>query len=161
MDYNKILADFYNTEINSHSRFIIGLAVILFALSDIALSQPLRPFSFTQYWIWISALVAASFAFWYSLMRQLVYGALINRVLHVGKFNSFEEAHQRVVRDSIKNHKKILAFLPIYWFISVGSELKKWYWRFAGFLFCLSLCLLTTFLLVLLLQPVELTILLF
>jgi hypothetical protein len=155
MDYHKLALSFYNSEITSHSRLIIGLAVILFALSDIALSEPLRPFYDIQYWIWVTATFFVSSAFWYVLIRQLVYGVMANRLLHTEEAANFEELHEKITRGCIETKEKILFIIPFYYFISVGKKWRKLYWRPTGYIFCAIFGLVTTFLLLLLLRIIS------
>jgi hypothetical protein len=155
MDYHKLALSFYNSEITSHSRLIIGLAVILLALSDIALSEPLRPFYNIQYWIWATITFLVSSAFWYVLIRQLVYGVIANRLLYTEKAESFEELHEKITSGCIETKAKIIFVIPFYYFISVGKKWRKLYWRPMGYLLCLMLGLFTTFLLILLLRIIS------
>jgi hypothetical protein len=156
LDYHKLLLDFYSTEITSHSRLIIGLAVILFALAEIAKSFS-RPVAFTQFWILGVGMFFVSFAFWFLLMRQLVYGVLINRVLHTENMDSFKKAHDEVTHDTIIRGQTIFFRIPVSWFISVGDKYKRWYRRPLGVLVCATLAFFTTlhFLFLLNLKTVE------
>jgi len=153
LTFKQLLINFYNTEITSHSRLIIGFAVIVFALSDIALSQAIQPFTNVQYWIWFGAVFSISLAFWYVLMRQLVYGILVNRLLHSDKeFKNFEESYQNVICEAIELKQKIFGFIPFQFFISVSKRDTKWYYRIFRSLICAGLALGTSILLALLLR---------
>jgi len=155
LEYHKLLLNFYSAELNSHSRMLIGFAVILFTLAEIAHSNLTRPVMFSQYLILVFSMVFASFAFWFILMRQLVYGVLINRILHTeGELHSFKEAHDRVTHDTINKRETIFLFIPVSLFISVGSEYRKWYIRPLGGFVCIFFASCTTFILFLLLNLV-------
>lgn len=153
MTTKQLLSNFYNAEITSHSRLIIGIAGILFTLSSIALNQKISPFSNVQYLIWCSATFVTSFTFWYVLMRQMYYGVLINSLLTCdNQINNYEEAYSEIAKRAM--NLKIKIFFGIFPFQFFGSISRENYrrTRVVGFLICFIFGLGSTILLILLLR---------
>ena len=81
----KLLMDFYSSEINSHSRLIIGFAVLMLTL--IQVRQNFMVYSLTtscwQYLIVYSGIFLIALALLYSLFRLFAYGAAANAIMYV------------------------------------------------------------------------------
>jgi hypothetical protein len=145
---HNLLLNFYSSELNSHSRLIIGNVALLFTLAQIIQSFGSNITSL-QYWIFCLGLFTLSSTFWYLLMRLLLYGILSNRVLHVKDLGDFKEMH-KVVGQHCGKTEKIFGIIPCSLFISIGLDEYNNHQKY-GLLLCLSLALIVTFLFALIL----------
>lgn len=149
LDYHTLFQSFYSSELNAHSRLLIGFAVLLFTLTNIgwnpSSNSTLMQLQYGLLWL---SMLLTSFAFWFILMRQLVYGVLSNRLMHIQKLESIEQVH-REVGQYCSREEKILLRIPVSWFYSANEEGRKRHVRIRGFLLCAVLAFGTTTVLIL------------
>ena len=148
LDYHTLFQSFYSSELNAHSRLLIGFAVLLFTLTNIGWNISYNSTLMqSQYWLLCFSMLLTSFAFWFILMRQLVYGVLSNRLMHIEKIDNIEQVH-REVGQHCSREETILLRIPVSWFYSANEEGRKWYARILGFLLCAGLAFGTTMVLI-------------
>ena len=125
----KLLLDFYSSELNSHSRLIIGLSVIDFTLLQVIYTltnpQVYSPITWWQYCFVFFSLGFVSAALWYLIMRYCVYGILCNSVLTVdiGQNIALSDALIKV-RDIVLTKNKVFDIIPSCLFVPCGSKTR-------------------------------------
>ena len=138
-----LLMNFYSSELRTHSRLITGFSVILLTLVQIILS--LDRVIFSARLIIYGGVFLVSFAIWFSLMRHLLYGILVHSITVVTLKDKSGNLLAKLAYATGENavKKKILAVIPTSWFLSREKGREK-----TGFFLCLVLALVTTFLLI-------------
>lgn len=135
LECNKLLLNFYASELSTHGRLVIGFAALIFTISQVALgvSQSFSPLNAEQFWIIAIGMFTTSMTFCFTLMRMLVYGILAAYSQHI-KVDNFE-----IMNDKIEiecgNKEKILGIIPISFYI--GSKNRHpLFRRFLGIVLC-------------------------
>jgi len=148
----KLLLDFYSSEINSHSRLIIGFAALLFTFLQVY--QKIEVPSFLQTIVFCIFVLPLALALWYSFFRLLAYGMMANAVVHVPdsvleqkikKKKNKGRPPSSILADAVVDQiagkvrkgeqEKILFKIPAQYFIR--SESQKW-GRLISFLLALG-----------------------
>ena len=130
----KLLLDFYSSRLQTHSRLIIGFAIILLTLFDIKLR--LISISPIQSQTIYSAIFLVALAFWFSLMRLFTYGLFANVVIRAnpkGAGTLFVRIRNGVTERVLK--EKILKCIPSCLFISARQK-YEWIQRIFGIGLC-------------------------
>lgn len=154
----KLLLDFYSSELTTHSRLIIGFAIILLTILEITQTQKLKPPISFAHWIALLGIFTASLALCHLLMRHLTYGISASAATHASPSknkgsNLFERIKEGVDQSALE--KRILFLIPSCLFYSTGKRIS---WlqqlfgvigaRVLGVLLCVLFAFSTTFLLV-------------
>jgi hypothetical protein len=137
----KLILDFYSSQINGHTRLIIGFAVLMLTLVQIR--QRIEFLSSWQYVIIYFAMFSTAFFLWYLSMRCLAYGMLANASIWAPPTTrrvDLTYLQQLVVegKERVSNcNKFILVIFPSVCFIE-GSEQKF------GAMICIGLAIITS-----------------
>jgi hypothetical protein len=134
LELNKLLLSFYSSQLNNHGRMVIGFAALIFTVTQVA-SSVSEPISCAQYWVIVTGMFFASLAFWFVLMRLLVYGVLASYAQHV-ELESFQTMNKQVEVACGKN-ENILWKVPVSWFATSEEHNRRR--RFYGIFFCCAL----------------------
>jgi len=135
----KLLLDFYSSEINSHSRLIIGFAVLMLTL--IQVRQNFMAYSLTtsclQYLIVYSGIFLTALALLYSLFRLFAYGASANAIVCIEWKNQMTVAQLASEVSNLveRERKKIFVIIHPKYFLR---------YRKKGFIICVVLASITT-----------------
>jgi len=123
----KLLLDFYSSELTTHSRLIIGFAVILLAILEITQNiRALGTLSLGQYLIAFFGIFTAAFALWFLLMRHLTYGILTEAATHAHPLRNQPGNYLDRLKPGVNQYamgKRILGVIPPCLFYSIGEKI--------------------------------------
>ena len=143
IEARKLLLDFYASELGTHSRLIVGFSIILFTFLQIMLKTEngLDRSIFGVRFILYAGTFAISLALWYLFQRHFIYGVLADACIHTilsdDQRASLIEIDRAIGQFALG--QKIYLVLPCSWFMVGG--------RWKGLLICIIFALVTTFLL--------------
>lgn len=150
IECRKLLVDSYSSQLTTHARLIIGIAIIILTLLEVKRNLQPHPHPYItgilQSRIIYFGILMASASLWFLIMRHLVYGTLVSTV-------TFERPHNgdgtllRRIADATQQKvigKKILLRIPICWFYSIGDRKTEPRERWLGRGICVVFALVTT-----------------
>lgn len=138
----KLLLDSYSSQLNTHSRLIIGFALILLSLLEVKRSLP-TPISGMQFVIVYFGISLVAFGLWFLLMRHLTYGVLTSAATNAEPKGDCVNTYWRILEGVVQYtaKKKILVWIPTKLFFSTGMHAKLD--RSKGLVLCTILALIT------------------
>lgn len=151
LQYRKLFLDFYSSQLNTHSRLIIGFSVMLLTLIEII--QQLNNTIFKVRCIAYSGVFFLSLAIWYLLLRDLMYGVCVQSAISadIGEEDGDpkEIGYLLVVSNAITRtaiQQRILGLFSVGWYLSHRDRQK--YQIITGIGICIAFAIVTTFLLI-------------
>jgi len=142
IECRRLLMNFYSSQLQAHSRLIIGFAVIFLTLLQL---KP-QNMSTWQFWVFYPSVFVVALALYFLLMRHLVYGVLANAITHTDPKGEGSPLQRLVtgINKFTRKHGQILGHIPTRWFAAVGgSTLLD---RLKGIVFCIVFAFFTTIL---------------
>lgn len=125
LEYRKFFLDAFINQKTSHSRFLIGFAVLLFTILELTASIPSEQITPFQLLIALAGIFLTSFALWYVFLRYFAIGVQVTAVMNakITNENVTREDIPRAINNFIEtNNQRILFLVKTFWFKRTGER---------------------------------------